>query len=86
MGEPVMVDLDLVNLPKDTTDQSLKNLIDAKHIVPVTTEQDKIQNYCKGTGRVKIRLTKADDMNKIMNSIVKRGIKINNHQEDHKKK
>lgn len=81
-----MIDLDLKNLPKDTTDQSLKNLIDAKHIVSVTTEQDKIQNYCKGTGRVKIRMTKADDINKITQSIVKRGIVIDNHAEKHAKK
>ena len=70
-GEPidperaVVVDFDLADLPEDCNEDTIRKIADAKHVIKAEVLSDNLTGACKGFGRIKLRMNKDDDFEKV---------------------
>ena len=48
----------------------------AKHIISATVNEDNLKGHCTGTGRIKLRLTNEDNLDKIKLKLVNAGYTV----------
>ena len=57
-----------------------------KHVISSVVDHDALTNSCTGTGRLKLRLTEAEDLDAVKLKFIKEGYAIQEHDDNPKKK
>lgn len=85
-ANPRVVDLQVGHLPADADAALLKRVAGTKHIFEATIDQDPMKNTCAGTGRVKIRLSHGEDLDRVKLNFLREGIHVQEYQQDSRKR
>jgi hypothetical protein len=80
------IDLDLQNLPPHIDALGLKRITGAKHIVSSDLKHDAMKGTCTGAGRLRLRLTGEDELEKIRSNLATAGIRTVTHQAETQRK
>jgi hypothetical protein len=64
----------------------VKRITGAKHIISTDLQHDAMKGTCTGVGRLRLRLTGDDELEKIRSNLATAGIRTVNHKEDPQKK
>lgn len=62
------------------TEQQLKKLSGAKHVISAEIAVDSLKGTCKGDGRIKIRLNAGEDKEAIRQRFVNQGAIVRDHK------
>ena len=70
------MELHVKKLPKNTDDMGFRKMAGARHIVDSQLKQDNLKGTLTGEGRMKIRLTKDETLDKIKENFLQKGVVV----------
>lgn len=59
------MDLNVSNLPANTTVNDLKKMAGSKHVYSAVVDEDNFLGKCTGTGRLQIRLSEGENADQV---------------------
>lgn len=59
---------------------TLKSLVNVKHVVGVETDTDNIKNVCTGTGRIKFRVGEGESAEIVKHRLAAEGYEVTNYK------
>jgi len=84
-GRGEVLDLDLGGLPEHCDEAAIKAAANVRHVIAAEVDTDNLKGTCKGTGRIKIRLSDGETERAVKNSLSRAGFWVAGHAENPKK-
>jgi len=79
--EAQVYEFDLKNIPLDISLGELKKIFEGFHVFDFKVDDNKINNFLKGTGRFKLRTTDKEDIGKLRKNLKQNGMVLLNRIE-----
>ena len=80
-----VLDFDLRGLPSHCEEQDIKRAAAVKHIISSEVAIDNLTGNCRGTGRLKIRLSEGETESQVKNNLAKAGFWVSDHSQNPRK-
>lgn len=80
-----VIDFDLLGLPQNCDELSVKKNANVKHVISTELEFDNMKGVCRGNGRIKVRLNEGETEDYVRNNLRQAGYIVKTHTENPKK-